>query len=785
MITKDIVQKLKLAPANLKAKFTAKKQSDGITALLNLIQSRIKAGRSENLADFRMWWAMDTAYDVAHRQTTYSMLGTFMDKVYRNDMSSEQVKRAAADYGVTQFIREDVRDGKKCATVDLPVFFKIHIPLVRAYTNIRWAKLFADRNTFPLLKFEPIKSTAENRARCEIITDIIETMGQQMGYRPTLKQWIFNALHYGTAIMFPCEDWYVEKEPVFDVKDGDITLRVKKQGLRYNIPHPSRVFYDQTFRVGTINFDSGCRFAGYWRIAPFSEVSGNPVYWNTDRVSVSSHDLIQQNPIFFETVYPCTLRFPDVDGTGSRSGAGALDRESHATYYTTEMDDRAVVLTDLFMKLKPKDYDLGDVDAPLWFRFLVANDCDVIYAAPICYTPPLYIGYDAHEERRRNSSLTQEITPFQDHMSNLLSQQILTAKQNLLRVVFANQDLVPQQYLKQILNHGEDLYRELLVIPYSSRKTVMQQNDIKSAFTNIQFPMVSTVELMSAFRLLLDTLERVLVYSAQEVGSVAAHEQTAEETRVIQGSVNNRVSLTDSFVDDGVYAWKRQLYDGLMAYGDKQIYSQVNPVPPITPEVLEQLGFTFDKPGVPGQTKTQIKGPLNALAMEGFVSGREGENRINNPEIAAAMSQFMQIMMSNQMTAMAIGPEQAIEIFNLVARIAGLPRDFKMHVANPDLIKKLMGGAPAEEQQAQMQQMFEKLTEEILNRAGEQTVEIVQKAMKPMLQANEKLAQQITQNSATISGVTQTIEQIRSRLEMIAEAASRRADQSGSAGSGQ
>lgn len=782
MLTQEIFTKLAITPKDLRKKFDAgrkKKKGDKIESLVQLLRDRVDEGRRQNLTDYRLWWAMDVAYDVPFRQTTTSMLSSLMERMGRNDLSSEQTKETFNQWGLAHLVKTTKNeDGKTCHNVDLPVMFNIHLPLARAYLNIRWAKLYSDRNVFPFLKYEPIKYTIKNRLRCEIITDTIELQAQQFGYRSTFKQWLFNALHYGTAIMFPMEDWYKEKTHVMDDK-GVVKVKTKKQGLRYNIPHPSRTFYDQAHRIGTINYDSGVTFAGYWRIGRYRDVMKNPNYWNKEYVTMMSNDLIRGNPVYFSTVYPCQMEFANVSGAAATTGAGQLDRESAVSYYTSAHEDKAVVMTDLFCKLIPKQWDLADTECPIWFRFVLCNDDDVIYAAPLTYTPPLYIGYDAHEERRRNASLTLEVMPFQDHMSNLITQQILLTKQNLARVVFVNQDLVPPQYLKKIENLGEDLYRSITFIPYKGKVTQMMQSDIRQAFTNVQFPMASSVELMSTFRLLLDILERILVFSAQEVGAVASHEQTAEEARIVAGNVNSRIELTNSFIEDGIYAWKKQLYDALMGYGDKEIVAQVPSVPTITPKTMDDIGFNVVEVGVPGQAKMQVKGPKKALAMEDFASSREGENRINNPEVAASMAQVMSVMMANPMTMMAIGAEQAIEIYNMIIRIAGMPREFKLNVTNAEAVANIVkqqSGLGQKEQAAQMQEMFGKLAEEILNRAGEQSIQITQQAMQPIQGEHQQLVDAVTQIADRITPLEQGMQQVVDKMNAILKAA---ASQSG------
>lgn len=736
MITKETLERLKMTPKHLKPLFTSKKPSPGIVRLNNLLRDRTREGRLRNLRDYRVWWAMDVAYDAPFRQITPTILQSFIDKLKTMDFSSVECLRAAEQWGLTQFISTRKTESGECKALDVPVMFKVIIPLTRAYLHIRWAKLFNDRDLHPLLKYEPAKFTAENRARCEIITDRIEFMGQQLGFRSTLKQWIFNALHYGTSIMFPREDWFVEKECEYD-DNGKESEVITKEGLRYNIPHPSRVFYDETHRIGTINSDSGTEFAGYWRIARYRDVEATKTYWNTDKISMFRSDLIGGNQVFFSTVYPCIMAFPTAeDAGGVPTGAGEMDRERHATFYTHAHEDRAVVLADVFCKMRPADYDLGKYKNPIWFRFVMANDSTVLYCAPLCYTPPLYIGYDPHEERERNASLTLEILPFQDQMSNLLAQTILTAKSNLARAVFVNSDMVPQQYIDRIENMGENFYRALNFIPYSNRKANLAGNDVRQAFTAVQFPLASTVELVSTFRLLLDVLERILVYSAQEVGAVAAHEQTAEESRLIAGNVSNRLQLTNSFIDDAVDAWKNQLYKALMAYGTEEIWAQIPAVPPVTNSILEKMGFTVDETGQLGIAHKIVRGSKKALRLEGFASSRDAQDRINNPEIASSMAQLVQMILSNPITAPAIGAQQAIDLFNIIAKIAGLPRDFKLVVANPDLAKRAeQGGMPDENK---MKEMLMDLTKNILDRSGQQTMNLIQQTTGPVIQSLQK-----------------------------------------------
>jgi hypothetical protein len=767
MITKDMLEHFKLTPADLKQKFTAKVPDTKITALKNLIRDRIRDGRTRNLMDYRWWWAMDLSYDAPFRNTTQAIMASFMDSVAQNKLSDKEVLNKAREWKLDQFIQDRTCNGKKESVVNAPVMFRVVIPLCRAYLNIRVARLWAERDLSPFFKYEPIVSTTTNQVRAEVITNAMEMQSQQFGYRSVGRQWIFNALHYGTALMFPAEDWY--RESMTDIRrdlEGKTEEKeiIVREGLRYNIPHPSRVFYDQAHRIGTINSDSGVEYAGYWRVARYGTVRDNPVFWNTDKVSMYTRDLIADNSLFFKELYPCNMQL-GVSQSG-RVGAGLHDRESQVSTYSASDVDKAVFLTDIYMKITPAHYGLSGYKHPIWFRFVVANDEDVLYAAPICYTPALYMGYDAHEERSRVASLSLEIVPFQDHMSNLLTQQILTAKSNLTNVVFADTDIIPNRYLDELHNLGENLYRQTAFIPFSGRKAAMAQSGVQNAFISPNLPRSSVMELMSTFRLLLDMLERVLVFSAQELGATAPHVQTAEEVRVVGGSVTTRTAFTNSFIDDAWYAWKRQLYIAKMAYGSEEVWAHVPAVPPVTRDILARLGFTVDEEGKPGKSNHKVHGPVRALALEGFSSVREGQDRINNPELAIAMSQVVQMLMGNPVTAAAIGPDQALELYNQMLRLSGLPRDFRLRNATTEQ-QQQGGGVQPEE----LQQILQQLAVEILERSAEQSAQIVQDAVLPLEESLQSTQDAVTGIAEQIPPLQSAVQQIVEQLGILMEAA--------------
>jgi len=271
-------------------------------------------------------------------------------------------------------------DGSKKRALNLPVFFNIYVPIVMAYITIRWAKLFNDRNLIPLYKYEPVQFTKENRLRCEVITQVVQRMSSWFDYPADEKQTILQTLLYGFCINFPREAWFVEKQ-----EDEEGKEKIIREGLRFNMPHPSRVYYDLYHRLSSLNSNSGCGHAGYWELCRYKDIDDNPLYWNKGKISFGASSWFDMGVREFLTeVFPCGMSFPTSasDGIG---GVGALDRESESNYYSSGTSNTATLLTQDFRRIVPADYGLGTYKFPIWFRFVFASDSAVIWAEPLAF----------------------------------------------------------------------------------------------------------------------------------------------------------------------------------------------------------------------------------------------------------------------------------------------------------------------------------------------------------------------------------------------------------------
>jgi len=433
-------------------------------------------------------------------------------------------------------------------------------------------------------------------------------------------------------------------------------------------------------------------------------------------------------------------------------GSPSVDREKAigSLYYGTDYNDQGVLITEYWERLIPKENGLGDYDCPVWFRFMVAGDgCTILYAAPVPYDPVIYYGYDADESRTKNASLSLEILPFQDHFSNMLTQIILTCKQNLANLTFIDEDQLmtgdPNQRhgardtIDQLRNLGEKFYRFLNIFGYSSKKALKLQvgnRGIPDVVQSFNFPRGNVAEMSNVLRTILEILERVLVMSSQEIAQAASHELRVDEVRNIEQSTSSRLQFTATPVDIARDAWKRQLYIGLMQYGDEDFWVHLPSDVPLTRQQLNDLGFLAHKKEELIVPKDQWrlykvnKKHLSAMPIWSLISTRDGNDRQDNAKAAQAMALILQQSLSVPMLMQSIGPDQALEWLNRICRLAGIEKDFKFRNVAPN--------TSPEQQAAEKQQELQAMVEMVVKIVhGE-----VQKEITPLLEATKALQTQ-------------------------------------------
>lgn len=714
-----------VASGAYKTLFTADKKDRRIQKLIDTISQRIQSGREANLNDYRTYWAIDLAHEIPFNQTT----ATFVQNLMSRSLTANETLEQLAVYGLSEkdlFLSIDMGNGNIKKVINPPIFFQILIPIVRAYHTAKTARIYNERDTSPLFKFHPAKNTDENRVKCEIITDIVDTTSQWYGNTEYLKQAIQQMLKYGIVLAFPKEEWHCEKQVI----DGKVV--VQKEGLRYNIPHPTRMGCDLHHPAPTINTDTGCEYAYHWDVMRYGDVLDNRMFWNRNAITFGTNWMdkpLHRN--YFNEVYPCRLKFPTPTNA-------TMTREDKASFYSTSERDSALFLTEFFWKLVPSKWGMGDYKYPVWHRFTMASDDTVLWAAPCAYNPIWFMGYDFDAQAGQPSSFSLETIPWQDHLGNLLSQMVLTAKQNLENTIFYDKNLVREQDIKELENLGERRYRSRNFLGFDSLKLSRAGLDVKQAFFSPQFQYRSVVELQTMISTMLNIMERVLGLTAQETGSAAQHYQSKEEVITTRNSGDNRARYTASSVDAGIDAWKQQLYEANMAYRDDDVTAHVSAETPELEKILTEIGFVVEGSG---PHKKLVGGKKAKLAYLNFARTNVPPGENVDPQAAQVIFQAIGVISQKPEFLAAIGVQRIIKLLEQAAKFAGAPTDF-------DITSKIteQNAGPAFLQQ--LQPVLEQLRQTIMQ-------QITEGIAKPAAQAMGKAEQEIQQLQQTVKQLEQ------------------------------
>lgn len=721
------------------------KESEKIKKLRELIREWIKQGVERSLADYRTWAAVDLAYDAPFHQET----PTIIRSILSGNNTADAALKAVKAWGLCEgdlFCKN--KEGK--FELNAPAIFTTLVPVVRSYLTVRTAKIFNDRNLTPLLKYEPVTNTAKNRARCQLLTNLVQTMTATMGYSTVLQRLILNPMLYSVGLMFPEEPWFKEEQEKYGGADGE--TEVVRQGVRYVLPHITRTFYDLQYPLASFNTDTGGAYAGYFTIARYRDVERNPIYWNKDAITYGYDWLSKEGPYanYFKQAYPCTMELPKLSPISKTT-----DREDAANYYSTGDADKAIFVTPLFMKLVPADWGMGTYKHPVWFRFFIGADDTVLFAEPYPYRPITVSQYDPDQNRAKNASLALEIIPSQDMLGNLLTQIVLTIKRNLANVTFYDVNLNVGTQMEDFARRTQWQYQGLAMIGYDSqRQKIGNLPGARDSFHSLTFPFGDTSQMLGAINTVISMLERLLVISPQEIGASASHQQSKAEVVLINANTTNRVAYTASFIDEAIDAWKAQLYEALIAYADEDFVAELSTDIPDFEKVMKELGLEKQE-DIPGRKRILVKGKKEALRLEGFASTRDGPDRGNDSQAAQALALGIASLNQNPLVAQIVDPESVLENLTHAMILGGAPDDTKIRT----------------NKEAQQVQQITQLAEQIKGEAVAEAMKQVTEAVaKPAAQAVAQHTQEIAANAQAIAQNTQQTaenEQAIEKLQLI------------------
>lgn len=753
MISKQVLAKFGSTNDKIREVFTAEDpNTDNFKARKRFeekLSGRLTTGLEFSMSNSYLSSVADLAWDAAPILKQNIPLILFAQGKIKFDECRKELDKLGC---ASEFIKE--KDGK--AYVDLPRFYEVAVNLVRSYLTRRVAAQ-ASRvmALYPHFKYEARATDQVGKLRADALSQRIEIMTDQYGYRHLITQIIRNMFLYGHTLAFPQCSWDREVQYRMSSQAEDATPEsyVRREGVPFILPHPSRIFWDRSQPLATLNFDTGCEYVGFWDIVKFKDIERNPAYFNRRRIRITEtgRNISGRFGLFLETQFNAQrISFPATQGTDPSL---ANDQRQAYSFYSQATADESLFLSEYFEKVIPAEVGLGDYPSPVWLRLVVAADDSVIYGEFMPSLPAVYFGYNANDSRLLNLAPSHEIMPWQDQVSNLLSQLLLTAKASAMKIVSLDIDAFEDDELRQAVKRtlqAKDYYVHPILIEYSGNKMRALGVNAESPLRMQELEMSNDItQYFRSITQLLAIVERLLTLSPQELGQAAPREISATEASEIASSTNTVYNFIADSVDEGRATWKRLLYEALVSCASTKI--EVPVVNQYSNDVIRRAGFTISGAEVPQANTSDdltLVGSPQALVHEYVFTSRDGDDRPSNQQAASTLIQLSQALLTNPAVMQSVGKRKLFEIFNEIFRKSGAGVDLKLEV--PEGEPDQFGPDPAQLEQllGQLQQQLQQISQQ--SGQAEQTAASAEQTAASAEQTASKNANELAAASAQI-----------------------------------
>lgn len=632
--------------------------------------------------------------------------------------------------------------------IDMPKFFEVRINLIRSIITRRLAAQSNKyNNLFPFFKYESRSNGLVGRVRADAVSQRMDIMADQYDYRHVQTQITRDMFLYGHSVAFPRCAWereiHWEKKPIaveFKPKDGKIPKRAKvtKEGVYWVNPHPSRVIWDNAYPLSSLNGDNGCEWVGFWDVCRYGDIQHNPDYFNREQIGFSADTAawFSTYSTYFNQYYD-TITPPGIPTDPAQDN----DRKVNVGLYTGEMDSSAVFLTDMFVKVVPNKWRLGDYPYPIWLHLKVAGDSTVIFAEIMPSSPAAVFSFNENDSRQTNISMAHELMGFQDQLTNLFSQLLETVKADLFAVGVINEDLFDSEEGQKVLKEfrtvltGKNYFASMQVLQASFAK--LQQVGISLSADNIfkvvRSPANSQITaIFQSITAVIAMAERLMALSPQEQGQPAPREISATETNAISGTTESVYAFISEPIDEGRAAQKRICYESLVSMGADAVHLPVLNRYPNT--AVERAGFKVVDEDIeePTQLFLNVEGNKTALIHDYIFTTRDGGERASNTQQAAVLVQLLQAIGTLQPEVQkavlgAMGKSKVLDIINEIFRKSDAGLDLKLELKPGDDDNLLM------EDDQQVMQIIQRMGE-ALNKDS-QDIEALTAAITELKQA--------------------------------------------------
>lgn len=649
------------------------------------IRSRLLDGIQNNMKSARPYQAVDVCWDAPPISTETLPLMLFAQgKINVQGLCDALVSSCGADTAAKFFVK-DPQSGK--INIDIPRLTEINIDLMRSYITRRLAAMDGLwSNLWPLWKYDPRGADPSALLRGDVLTQRVDIISDSYNYRHFGSQCRRDMLLYGRSVAFARTAWdravSWKFKPTNTGEPGDeVVSVVEREGVPFVNPHPSRIFADLSSPLSNLNTDTGPKWVGYWDIVRYGSLKDEAdLYFNLDAVFISSawFALATQYTQFLQYYFdPCVLTWPDP--AGWTQGLGN-DRSARIGLYTAEWKDKGVLITQYYEKINPKREGIGDYDADVWLRLVVAGDYTVIFAEFMPSIPAAVGCINWNDGRLANQSMGMALLGYQDQASNIMSHMLLQIKQSLVMLMLIDKDSIEEPVRNALVQaaSGRDWFIDPQMLIYSATKLrELGVQNPKDAFQIVQTQMTNVIQNgLQALGQLLNLADRLLVLSPNELGQPNQREVSAREVQEISTSVQSVYSFINQGPREQTAAMKKLVYEALLCCGTERIRVPVEGR--YTMKVIKDAGFDVD--GLDNKADVQIVpsrapilGSLRNLDYEYYFDSRDGSERVLNTQGATVIMQMMQSLLKTPGVAQAMGLPMIIDWSNLIIRMSGAP----------------------------------------------------------------------------------------------------------------
>lgn len=658
------------------------------------IQSRIDEGIERALEYARIPMAVDVAMDgpiVSKVQLPLQLLAQgYIDL----DACASEIEDLSPELAAQLFVKNPAGQVIKA---NVPKLFEISHNLVHSLVTRRVASISTPiRQRHPMLKYEPRGASMVGQLKGDLVTQYAEVMVDNYGYRHAIEQTVRDVSCYTHQVEFITAPWDVQTAKLrvrkpqtgadqvgpeasnFEVKDV-----IVKEGVDFVAPHPSRVFWDTIRPLAKINSDTGPSYVGYWDLSRIGDLRTNMTLWNRESIENDGGigNLINQNQNYFAFYYKEAIAVAK-----DRSNTVGLgnDRLANVTGMASAPDDTPVTLSYYFEKLNPKQWGIADYDHEVWIRFIVAGNRTVVWADVCPSTPAIYYGYNENDGRTQSPSFAAAVIPYQDQISNLLSQLLEIQHQGLLRLYSMNVDGMTKEQVQAVEDalHNKDYTQaKSIIIKYSAEAMrnmgidpARQHSERLKAVENSTTE--KTTEIFRSITSLLAIAERLLFFSPQELGQVAPREISATEANLVNNTTLGIRDFHAVGIEEGLDAKKRIIYESAVAFGTDTL--ELTALNSYSRTTVKAAGFTIVGNDAEGDYKVAksgrftIRGTIQDLVHNYVFTSRDGTERTPSQAEAQASVQFLDVVGKYPTLAQAMNLEQGVEMLNGVARKLGI-----------------------------------------------------------------------------------------------------------------